>query len=109
MAADLKRLLGRRLTTLRESKNLKQHQLGRMVGKDNRYISSVETGRVYPSPAMIMALSRALNYPVSEFYFIEGIDDDPKALRRIIESLVAVSNASRLRRFLRHMLVTLEE
>jgi transcriptional regulator with XRE-family HTH domain len=109
MVVNLKRLLGKRLTTLRESKNLKQHQLGRMVGTNNRYISSVETGRVYPSPEMMMALSKALNYPISEFYFVEGIDDDPKALRKSIEGLIAVSSASRLRRFLRHMLVTLEE
>jgi len=109
MNDDLKRLLGKRLRTLRESKNLKQHQLGRMIGSDNKYISSVETGRVYPSPEMMTALSKALNYPISEFYFVEGIDDDAKALRKSIESLVAVSNAGRLRRFLRHMLVTLED
>jgi transcriptional regulator with XRE-family HTH domain len=80
-----------------------------MIGSDNRYISSVETGRVYPSPEMMMLLSKALNYPISAFYFFEGIDDDAKALRKSIESLIVVSNAGRLRRFLRHMLVTLEE
>jgi len=109
MSVELKRLFGKRLATLRESKSLKQHQLGRMVGSSNRYISSVETGRVYPGPEMMMALSKALKYPVSEFYFFEGIDDDAKTLRKRIENLIAVSNASRLRKFLRHMLVTLEE
>jgi transcriptional regulator with XRE-family HTH domain len=109
MSTDLKRLFGKRLCTLRESKNLKQHQLGRMIGSDNKYISSVETGRTYPSPEMMVALAKALNYPISEFYFFEGIDDDARVLRKSIESLIAVSSVNRLRRFLRHMLVTLEE
>lgn len=109
MNTKIKRLLGRRVAALRESKNLKQHQLGRLIGKSAKYISDVETGRIYPRPSMIEKLSAALELPISAFYFFEGVDDDPKALRRSIESLIAVSGASRLRRFLRHMLVSLEE
>lgn len=109
MSARLKQLFGRRLAALRESKNLKQHQLGRMIGKSGKYISDVETGRIYPRPSIIEKLSAVLELPISAFYFLEGIDDDPKALRKSIESLIGVSGVSRLRRFLRHMLVTLEE
>lgn len=109
MSLDLKRLFGKRLSTLRESKNLKQHQLARMVGKRDKYISDIETGRIYPRPQMIVALSKALEFPISAFFFFEGVDDDPKILRKTIESLVAVSSASRLRKFLRHMLVSLED
>jgi transcriptional regulator with XRE-family HTH domain len=109
MTANLKRLFGKRLAALRESKNLKQHQLGRMIGKSAKYISDVETGRIYPRPDMLEKLSVALALPISAFYFFEGVDDDPKALRKCIESLIAVSSASRLRKFLRHMLVSLEE
>jgi transcriptional regulator with XRE-family HTH domain len=109
MTAHLKRLFGKRLATLRESKNLKQYQLGRMIGKSGKYISDVETGRIYPRPDIMEKLSAALILPISGFYFFEGVDDDPRALRKSIESLVAVSTASRLRRFLRHMLVSLEE
>jgi len=94
---------------LRESKNLKQHQLGRRIGKRDRYISDIETGRIYPRPEIMQALSQALEFPISAFYFFEGVDDDPKTLRKSIESLVAVSSATRLRKFLRHMLVSLEE
>jgi transcriptional regulator with XRE-family HTH domain len=109
MSAKMKRLLGRRVAALRDAKNLKQHQLGRMIGKSAKYISDVETGRVYPRPSIIEKLSAALELPISSFYFFEGTDDDPKILRQSIESLIAVSGANRLRRFLRHMLVTLEE
>jgi transcriptional regulator with XRE-family HTH domain len=109
MTANLKRLFGNRLAALRESKNLKQHQLGRMIEKSGKYISDIETGRIYPRPDMMEKLSAALELPISAFYFFEGVDDDPKALRKSIESLIAVSGANRLRKFLRHMLVSLEE
>ncbi len=109
MSSNVKRLFGRRLSALRESKNLKQHQLARLISKRDKYISDLETGRTYPRPEMLTALSNALELPVSAFYFFEGVDDDPKALRKSIESLVAVSGVSRLRKFLRHMLVSLEE
>src|SRR5271170_6842745 len=109
MAPNLKRLFGKRLTALRESKNLKQHQLGRRIGKRDKYISDIETGRIYPRPEVMVALSEALELPISAFYFFEGVDDDPKSLRKSIESLVTVSSASRLRKFLRHMVVSLEE
>jgi hypothetical protein len=47
--------------------------------------------------------------PVSAFYFFEGVDDDPKSLRKSIDSLVSRSDTSQLRKFLRHMLVSLEK
>ena len=109
MSSSVKRLFGRRLAALRESKNLKQHQLARLIGKRDKYISDLETGRTYPRPEMLTALSKALELPISAFYFFEGVDDNPKTLRASIEGLVAVSGASRLRKFLRHMLVSLEE
>jgi transcriptional regulator with XRE-family HTH domain len=109
MSAKIKRLFGRRVAALRDSKNLKQHQLGRMIGKSGKYISDVETGRIYPRASIIEKLSTALGLPISCFYFFEGVDDDPKVLRQSIESLIAVSGPNRHRRFLRHMLVTLEE
>ena len=109
MSSDLKRLFGKRLAALRESKNLKQHQLARRIGKRDKYISDIETGRIYPRPQIMVALSEALELPVSAFYFFEGVDDDPKSLRSRIDSLVSASSASQLRKFLRHMLVSLEQ
>jgi len=109
MAHDLKHLFGKRLATLRESKNQKQHQLGRRIGKTDKYISDIETGRIYPRPQIMVALSEALELPVSAFYIFEGVDDDPKSLRSSIDSLVSASDASQLRKFLRHMLISLEQ
>lgn len=109
MSPSLKSLLGKRVCVLREAKNLKQHQLARLIGKRDKYISDIETGRIYPRPEVIVALSKALELPISAFYFFEGMDDDPKTLRKSIESLLTGSPASRLRKFLRHMIVSLED
>lgn len=106
---NVKKLFGKRLAALRESKNLKQHQLARLIGKRDKYISDLETGRTYPRPEMLEALSKALDFPISAFYFFEGLDDDPKTLRKSIEGLAAVGSPSRLRKYLRHMLVSTEE
>ena len=109
MSLDVKRLFGKRLAALRESKNMKQHQLARLIGKRDKYISDVETGRTYPRPEILNALAKALELPISALYTFEGIDDDPKSLRKSIEGLVAISGPSHLRKFLRHMLISLEE
>jgi transcriptional regulator with XRE-family HTH domain len=109
MSSNVKRLFGKRLAALRESKNMKQHQLARLIGKRDKYISDLETGRTYPRPEMLSALAKALELPISAFYFFEGVDDDAKTLRKCIEGLVAVSGPSRLRKFLRHILISLEE
>lgn len=109
MTPDLKRLFGKRLANLRESKNLKQHQLARRIGKRDKYISDIETGRIYPRPQIMVALSEALGFPISAFYFFEGVDDDPRSLRKSIDGLVSVSSASQIRKFLRLMLVSLEQ
>lgn len=105
---NVKKLFGKRLATLRESRNLKQHQLARMIGKKDKYISDLETGRTYPRPEMLETLSKALGVPISEFYFFEGLDDDTKVLRKSIEALAAVDDTDQLRKYFRHMLVSRE-
>ena len=109
MTSDLKKLFGRRVATLRQAKNLEQHQLGRLIGKKDRYISAIETGTTFPRPEMISLLAKALSVPVSALFFFEGMDDDAKLLRRQIDGLLQAGDTARLRRFFRYMLVSLEE
>jgi transcriptional regulator with XRE-family HTH domain len=109
MPSDLKRLLGKRLAALRESRGLKQHQLARLVGKKDTYISAIERGQNFPRPEMISMLARVLHMPVSALFFFEGMDDDPKALRKQIDGLLDNRTPTQLRRVFRQMLVSLEE
>src|SRR5271154_213257 len=94
MSSGLKQLFGRRLAALREAKSLEQHQLGRLVGKKDRYISAIETGNTFPRPEMIPLLAKALDVPVSALFFFEGMDNDAKVLRKQIDSLLQASDAA---------------
>ena len=105
---SLKRLFGQRVAELRDSKNLKQHQVASRIGKKDKYISAIETGQTFPRPEMIPLLAKALGVQISALFFFEGMDNDPKALRKQIDGLLQTSDASQLRKFLRHMLVSLE-
>ncbi len=108
MSSSLKQLFGRRLASLREAKRLEQHQLGRLVGKKDKYISAIETGKTFPRSEMIPFLAKALSVPVSALFFFEGMDNDVKVLRKQIDSLLQSSDAGQLRKFLRLMLISLE-
>jgi transcriptional regulator with XRE-family HTH domain len=108
MSIGFKQLFGQRLAALRGAKGLEQHQLGRLVGKKDKYVSAIETGKTFPRPEMIPLLAKALGAPVSALFFFEGMDNDAKLLRKQIDSLLQTSDAAQLRKFLRHMLVALE-
>lgn len=77
-----------------------------MIGKGNKYISDVETGRNYPSPEIIEELAKALQLPVSVFFFDEHVDNNPKALRTFIDKILDASDTKELRRHLLHMLIS---
>ncbi len=109
MSANQARLFGKRLRALREAKGLKQHQLEAKIGKEPAYISRLETGRGSPSFEVIIDLARALDVPLSALFFFEAVDDDAKELRRKIENLLNASHVSQLRKFYRHMLVSIED
>lgn len=108
MTSRFKQLFGQRLATLRRAKALEQHQLGRLVGKKDKYVSAIETGKTFPRPEMLSLLAKALGVPVSALFFLEGMDNDAKLLRKQIDGLLQTSDADQLRKFFRHMLVSLE-
>lgn len=109
MGANFKRLFGQRVAVLREAQNLRQHQLGTRIGKKDRYVSAIETGKTFPRPEMIPLLAKALNVPVSSLFFFEGMDNDAKVLLKLIGNLLEGRDATELRKFYRHALVSLEK
>ena len=108
MASDLKHRFGKRLAFLRSSRNLEQHQLGLRVGKGNKFISRIETGKSFPRPEMIARLAKALELPVSALFFDEGVDGNPKLMRKFIDSFLDESNAKQLRKYFLQMLISHE-
>ena len=110
MSSDEARLFRERLRTLREAKRLSQSQLEERIGKEENYITRVETGRIDTPPIDVTAkIARALEVSMSELFFFEGVDDSAEALRAKIQRLIQTDDPKRLRKYYRLMLVSHEE
>jgi len=95
---------------LREAKGLSQSQLEERIGKEENYITRVETGRIDTPPIEVTAkIARALDVSLSDLYFFEGLDDSVEVLRAKIERLIRIDDPKRLRRYYRLLLVSSEE
>ena len=63
-------ILKNRLKELRAEMNLSQTAFGRMVGVSKNSISSIETGRFYPTAKLALLICKALNVRFEDvFYF----------------------------------------
>ena len=110
MTIDTARLLRERIRVLREAKGLSQKELEDRIGKEANYITRVETGRIeWPPSDVIDKICEVLDVSPNQLFFAEGLDDNPEALRQKIQNLLKNADTQQLRKFYRHMLVTLEE
>src|SRR6202163_2174219 len=70
-------IIGERLRTLREQKNLSQGHIEKGTGLLRCYISRVENGHTVPSIETLEKMSRALEIPLYQLFY-EGSDDLPE-------------------------------
>ena len=95
---------------LREAKGLSQSQLEEKIGKEENYITRVETGRIDTPPIDLTArIAQALDVSMSDLYFFEGVDDDAETLRAKIQRLIQTDDPKLLRKYYRLLLVSHEE
>ena len=92
-------MIGERLRTIRESKNLSQGDIEKRTGLIRCYTSRVENGHTVPSIDTLQKYAQALEIPLYQLFYdgeeapkkIKGLDLDGKNLslseRREIESL----------------------
>ena len=110
MNSDEARLFREHLRILREAKGLSQSQLEEQIGKEDNYITRVETGRIDTPPIDITAkIARALGVSLSDLYFFEGVTDNPEELRSKISELIRTDNPKKLHKYYRLLLVASEE
>jgi transcriptional regulator with XRE-family HTH domain len=69
-------IIGDRLRTLREQKNLSQGQIEKRTGLLRCYISRVENGHTVPSIETLEKMSRALEIPLYQLFY-EGDNPPP--------------------------------
>jgi transcriptional regulator with XRE-family HTH domain len=110
MSSNEAKLFREHLRMLREAKGLSQSQLEEKIGKEENYITRVETGRIDTPPIDLTArIARALDVSMSDLYFFEGVDDSAEALRAKIQRLIQTDDPKQLRKYYRLLLVALEE
>jgi len=76
--SDYKKLLGKRIQSIRKSRNLTQEKLAEMIGIEPPSLSYLETGKYAPSIETLQKLSEILNVAPWEFYYFSKLDDCEK-------------------------------
>ena len=96
-----------RLAMLRETRHVTQQELESSIGKENGYISRVETGRIETPPfEVIQKIADVLQVDVGEFFFSEGLEESPEELVAAINFILPRDDAAELRKIYRLILVS---
>lgn len=98
---------------LRKLRGFTQQELEKRIGKSDKeagYISRLETGGIDTPPfEMIQTIADALQVDVGEFFFSEGIDENPEKLTAAINAVLPVDDPKELRKIYRLILVNQEK
>lgn len=108
MKRDHTKQFGQQLAKVRKSKRLKQHELEEKIGKEEHYVSHLETGSSKPAFDRIFELAEGLDVSPMELFFFAGIDDNKEVLLKRIHNFLEKCDESQLRRAYRLLLVSLE-
>lgn len=66
--------LKNKLKVGRAEKDLSQEQLAQLAGVTRQTISAIETGQYCPTAKLALILSKVLNKPFEELFYLEGDD-----------------------------------
>lgn len=99
---ELKKELGKNIQRYRKLNRITQEKLAELIGVEINSISSIETGKYFPSPDNLVKIAKALNIEISTlFYFkdqvscedyIREISNNIQLLRTDKSKLQAISN-----------------
>lgn len=98
---QLKKELGKNFQKYRKLNKITQEKLAEMVGVEINSISSIETGKYFPSPDNLVKIANALNTNISNlFYFQENcscndyIEEINKNIKLISEDKIKLKSVS---------------
>lgn len=92
---NIKKKIGANLKRLRLSRGLKQSELAEMVGVEDKTISRIEVGGNYPSLDLLVRISNALNYDLTDFVnfnnkIIESFNELSKNELKAVEKFISL-------------------
>lgn len=76
--SDFKKLLGKKIQSIRKAKGLTQERLAELIDIETPSLSYLETGKYAPSVETLQKLSKVLNVKPWEFYFFTELSDEDK-------------------------------
>ena len=76
--SDFKKLLGKKIQSIRKAKGLTQEKLAELIDIETPSLSYLETGKYAPSVETLQKLSRVLDVKPWEFYFFTDLSDEDK-------------------------------
>ena len=76
--ADFKKLLGKRIQTIRKYRGYTQERLAELIDIETPSLSYLETGKYSPSIETLQKLCDILNVQPWEFYYFSELTDDEK-------------------------------
>jgi len=81
-------LFGRRLRSLRKSRQFTQEALGGKAGLSYKYVGAIERGEENPSLEVIAKLGAALGVEIREMFEFEHEETNPEKLRKKLSQLL---------------------
>lgn len=74
--SDFKKLLGKKIQSIRKSKKLTQERLAELIDIETPSLSYLETGKYAPSIETLQKLSQVLGVKPWEFYYFDEISEE---------------------------------
>lgn len=101
---NLKQLFGNNLRKIRNSKNLKQHELALMIGYEPNSVAQVESGYKAVSFNTLEKMVKALDVNYYELFDFEELQTENSLIKAIVKELEGTN-----KKFLQHILNTIIE
>lgn len=94
---NTKQLIGRRIKELRKLKKLSQEELAEMVEIAPRHLSSLETGRNFPSFVTLEKIAKHLNVDLADIVDYPYKTYSLDKLRQVTKKMIDEADESKLR------------
>jgi len=92
--ADVKKMMGKQIKTLRQAKGMSQEELSEKVSINSKYLSAIERGKANPTLDVLTGLADSLRVRVPDLFNYEL---EPKELAQLVAGLIAEGDEIKLR------------
>lgn len=98
---EQRKLLGRRIKSLRKMRGYTQEQLAEIIDINPKYLSSIERGEENPTLDLFLRLAEGLKVDLHEIFQFEHEAEEPAQLRKKLRALMAEIKEDDLARVVR--------